>query len=93
MRHGPGQHEPADIGHDILAYLFDHPEAHDTLEGIMEWWLLEQEIKRQTAQVREALADLIARGFVLEQQTSDGRTHYRVNRRKAREIGAYLKKR
>ncbi len=27
------------ISHEILAYLTDHPEAQDTIEGIMKWTL------------------------------------------------------
>jgi len=29
---------------EILEYLRKHPEASDTLEGIAEWWLLNQRI-------------------------------------------------
>ncbi len=45
------------ITYDILGYLAEHPGAQDTLEGIIEWWLLEQEIKRQTGKVKEALTE------------------------------------
>jgi predicted transcriptional regulator len=75
----------------ILAYLAEHPKAQDTLEGIVEWWLLEQEIKRRTAMVREALAELLAKGLVVERKGRDGRMHYRLNRHKRREIAALLK--
>jgi len=78
------------MAHEILAYLFENPDAQDTLEGIMEWWLLEQKIKRQTAKVKEALAELVAKGLVVERQGKDARTHYRINRRKLREIRALL---
>jgi len=53
------------VVYKILAYLSEHPQAQDTLEGIVEWWLLEQQIKCRTVQVKEALAELVARGFVL----------------------------
>lgn len=78
--------EPAEIAHEILAYLVEHPRAQDTLEGIVEWWLLEQEILRRTAQVQAALAELVARGLVLERQGKDGRTRYRINRRRSARI-------
>jgi hypothetical protein len=41
-----------------------------------------QEIKRSTAQVQAALADLVAQRLVLKRQGSNGRTYYRLNRRK-----------
>ena len=70
----------------IVAYLMEHPEVQDTLEDIVEWWLLEQQIKCRTVQVKEALAELVARGFVLERKGSDGHLLYRVNRRRFGEI-------
>ena len=57
----PINDEP-EIGDEILAYLVDHPKARDTLEGIVEWWLLEREIKFETARVKEALSNLVAGG-------------------------------
>jgi hypothetical protein len=68
-----------------------HPKAQDTLEGIVEWWLLEQEIRRSTALVNAALSELISQGLVLEHRGKDGRIHYRINRRKVARIRALLK--
>ena len=33
------------VAKDILAYLAEHPQAMDTLEGIAEWWLMRQHIR------------------------------------------------
>lgn len=74
----------AQIGYQILAYLAAHPEAQDTLEGIVEWWLLEQQIKFQTARVKEALSELVAKGLILEKKGLDSQTHYRINQVKSR---------
>jgi len=78
---------------EILAYLVEHPEAQDTVEGIVEWWLLEQGLKRRAAAVKEALAELVASRYVVERQGRDERTHYRVNRRKMKEIRYVLGRR
>jgi hypothetical protein len=78
---------------ETLAYLAEHPDAQDTLEGIVEWWLMEQQIKRGIAQVKDALAELVTQGLVLERKGRDGRIHYRVDRRKAAEIRGLLSKR
>src|SRR5256885_6475247 len=67
------------IAHDILSYLIENPTAQDTLEGIVEWWLLQQEVQRQTAAVKEALASLVAHGLLLERKGKDGRVYYRLN--------------
>jgi predicted transcriptional regulator len=81
------------IFYEILTYLIEHPEAQDTMEGIVEWWLLEQPIKRQTTRVKTALAELVAMGLVLERQGQDGRVHYRTDRRKAAKIRRLLSER
>ena len=81
------------IGYKILAYLADHPSSGDTLEGIAEWWLLERRIQNAIAKVQKALAELVAKGLVLENKGRDARTHYRINRHKHGEIQALLKQR
>jgi len=85
--------EQSDIEQEILAYLVEHPRAQDTLEGIMQWWLLEQEIKRWTLPVQAALTALVAQGLVVESQGKDTQIRYRINRRRLSEIRARLKKR
>lgn len=49
----------------ILAYLLEHPDAQDTLAGIAEWWLPEEEANTQLAIVKNALDQLIAQGRTL----------------------------
>ncbi len=85
--------EKSQISHEILAYLVEHPEARDTLEGILEWWLLERKIKRQKDQVKEALAELIAKGLVLEHKGGNSQTQYSINQSKYEEIQEIIKKR
>jgi hypothetical protein len=77
----------------LLAYLFENADASDTLEGIVEWWLLDRRIRHDTAEVKQVLEEFIAKRFILERQSSDRRIHYRVNRRKETEIRALLKAR
>ena len=83
--------EKSHIVHEILTYLVDHPDAKDTLEGIVQWWLLERRIQNAIAKVKEALAELVAQGLVLENEGRDSRIHYRINRRKHEEIQGFLK--
>jgi hypothetical protein len=70
--------------------LADHPKAQDTIEGVTEWWVLEQNLKRQTAHVKESLAELVSQRLLLERRGRDKRLRYRLNRRKSREIAAIL---
>ncbi|MCI0539578.1 MAG: hypothetical protein L0Z50_30580 [Verrucomicrobiales bacterium] len=64
---------------DILAYLSEHPGAQDTLEGIVEWWLLERRIQRVTREVKTTLDDLVARALVTARHGLDGRVYYKAN--------------
>ncbi len=82
--------QKSDIAHNILAYMVEH-EAQDTLDGIVQWWLLEQEIKFQVERVKEVLAELVEKGLVLERKGADSRIRYGINRSKYGEIQAILK--
>ena len=78
------------ISNEILAYLAEYPQAQDTLEGIIEWWLLEQRIKYETALVKKALTELTADGMLLEAKGPDSRIHYRINRSRYQKIRMLL---
>ena len=72
----------------ILAYLAENPNAQDTVEGIVEWWLLEEEIKHRQAEVKRALSELVDKGLVLERTGQDQRTRYQLNQERLADIQA-----
>jgi hypothetical protein len=76
------------VAQELLNYLARHPDAHDTLEGILEWWLLEEKIRRRAIEVKDALAELVKNGLIHERKGKDARTHYSVNRRRYEELSA-----
>jgi hypothetical protein len=78
------------LAEEILQYLIDHPNAQDTLKGIVTWWLLERTIRHRTALVKEVLDKLVADGLVIAQQGSDFQTHYKMNRRRRKKIISLL---
>jgi len=78
------------IAQRILKYLVENPQAEDTLEGIVEWWLLDRFTKSNAARVREALDELVTAGLVLARRGKESRTYYKINRRKLREIWQFL---
>jgi hypothetical protein len=84
--------ETQDTAHKILAYLMDSPDAKDTLEGIADWWLLQQDIKQNVALVKKTVDDLIHKGFLLEGHGKDKRKYYQLNREKLQEISALIVK-
>lgn len=67
-----------------------HPEAQWTIEAIVEWWFIEQQIRKALADVRSVVSDLVCRDFVTELRQSDGRIFYRLNTEKGAEMGAWI---
>ncbi|MFY9553205.1 MAG: hypothetical protein WAV20_08165 [Blastocatellia bacterium] len=83
--------EKSEIARDVLNYLIDNPDAQDTLEGIVEWWLLKSRIESRTVSVKEALAELLAKGLILERRGSDSRLRYMINNSRQDEIRELLR--
>lgn len=70
----------------ILAYLAENPDAQDSLQGILDWWLPQPHLASRTGPVREALVDLVSDGLLLESEALGSPTRYRVNRDRLEEI-------
>jgi DNA-binding MarR family transcriptional regulator len=79
------------LADEVLSYLVQHPQAQDTMEGIVEWWLLERRIRYAIADVEAALRELVGKDFLVARQCSEGRTYYRLNREQEREIRRHLR--
>jgi hypothetical protein len=86
----PNQKEQRDICYYILAYLSENPDPGDSFAGIVQWWLLEQQIKFETRNVSEAVAKLVSEGLIVQQQKSDESVIYKLNREKEKAIRAML---
>ena len=70
---------------EILAYLTEHPDAQDTLEGIEQWWLPERKVRYETTPIKEALGELVRKGVVVEVKVQDSSPAYRLARKKRRD--------
>lgn len=68
-----------EISQEILEYLRKHPDASDTLEGITEWWLLNQRISYEMKRVKAAVSNLVEKGWVVEVEGKGVTTRYRLN--------------
>ena len=86
------KNETQETAHKILAYLMANPNAQDTLEGILDWWLLQQDFKRNIALVRKALDELIDKKFLLERKGTDRQKYYQVNHEKLNEIATLIER-
>ncbi len=71
-----------EIEQRILRYVADHADSADTLEGIVTWWILRENIDQKIAEVRGALDHLVARGVLVESVVAGSRITYRVNKQK-----------
>lgn len=67
-----------------------NPGAKDTLEGITDWWMLQQDLKRNVSHVRETVNELTVKGLLLERLGRDRKKYYQVNREKLPEISALI---
>jgi len=74
----PGRQEGG-VASDILGYLSKHPSAEDTLEGIVQWLILEKQIQTTPGIVAHALSQLIETRLITTRQSSGGPTLYHLN--------------
>ena len=72
------ENEGAALETSILDYLAANPAAQDTLDGIVDWWLLRERVAQSMADVEAALARLVERNLVTKHEGADGRVHYRA---------------
>jgi hypothetical protein len=70
------EHEIERIAEEIQLYLFNHPNAADTLGGIARWWLTRQRYEEATSLVKKALDNLFARGLVAQSTSANDQHIY-----------------
>jgi len=68
--------QPRGVAAELLAYLCSHPNAADTLEGIMNWWLPQQRYETESRRIGRTLDQLAAQGFVVKHRLPDGAIVY-----------------
>jgi hypothetical protein len=66
---------------EILDYLARQPGAQDTIEGILHWWVLDAYIRKWAPKIAKTVAQLVERGFLEENPSSDGKIFYHISPR------------
>jgi hypothetical protein len=66
-----------ELAQAILAYLAEHPQAMDSVEGIAQWWLMRQQIRVGVKTLTRVLRGLADRGL-LEEVADGGQRRYRL---------------
>jgi hypothetical protein len=64
---------------EILDYLTRHPQAQDTLDGILHWWVLDACIRKWAPKIAETVAQLVEQGLLEQSQSADGNVFYSVS--------------
>jgi hypothetical protein len=80
-------HEP--VAWDILQYLIRHPQARDSLKGVVHWWLPLQRIEAKVAEVESVLEQLVNRGWIMK-SVSHRQSYFGINEKREKEIRAWL---
>jgi len=89
---GRSQRDTAsEVALKILRYLDENPNAADTVEGILEWWLPKQSIYEEEQVVKRALDEMVRRNLILATRSSDARRHYHLNIEFIQEIRRMIK--
>ncbi len=84
--------DKSQIAREILTYLGKHPDAQDTLDGILKGWLPDRGSKYKPTLVQEVLKDLVLEGTIQETKIPGSHTVYRLNLAKRDRMKELLKK-
>jgi hypothetical protein len=64
---------------EILDYLARHPDAQDTIEGILHWWVLDSCIRKYAPRITKTVTQLVKQGFLQQKRSADGNVFYRLS--------------
>jgi len=64
---------------EILDYLAMHPDAQDTIDGILHWWVLDACVRKWAPKIAGAVQQLVEQGFLEQKRSADGNVFYRVS--------------
>ena len=84
-----GPPEPAKA-RAVLSYFFRHRRAADTLEGVVRWRLLEEQVQRTTLETKEAIDWLVSKRFLNEDARPYSGSIYSLNSGLTEEIERFL---
>lgn len=82
MTHGRTDDEAGrqEVERAVLAYLQQHPDAADTLDGIVNWWLPQQRFEIERQRIERALGHLVECGQLRCDPLPGGAVLYALNR-------------
>jgi hypothetical protein len=63
--------DKSQVAREILMYLGKHPDAQDTVDGILQNWLVDRREKYTPTIVQEVVKDLVLEGTILEETSCE----------------------
>ena len=75
---------------DILHYLLEHPDAKDTRDGILRWWIPQRASESDMSVVQDALDALVSKEWMSKRETVPDRVIYSMNKDHLEEIQASI---
>lgn len=72
----------SDLRREIIDYLRGHPEAADTIDGILDWWIPMYRYENAKNEILQALLELKQQGLIEEFLLGNGSRLYRLHRGK-----------
>ena len=74
----------------ILGYLYSHPDAKDTVDGVEKWWLNDMEINMDARTVQGSLDRLVKLGWLVSDQRHGTGVVYGLNRNRRDKLRKFL---
>jgi len=71
-----GEDQVRKVAAEIQAYLDAHPQAMDSADGVLKWWLARQRIEESKLTVEQALEYLVSRDLVRRRVLAGGNVVY-----------------
>jgi len=79
------------VSREILYYLIEHPDAKDTMKGILKWWMPKGYVERGAKEIQQALDDLVMQGWLTTWAKDFQKERiFGVNKTRLTEIKAFL---
>jgi hypothetical protein len=70
-----------EIEEAVIAYLQRHPQAADTLDGIVTWWLPLQRYELGRTKISRVLGQMVDAGLLRRDRLPDGGDIFALNQR------------
>lgn len=74
----------------ILRYCVEHPDAKDTVDGILRWWFAAGKAHWRVDEVKTVLGVLTTKGWLTSRKVQQSEEIFSINKEKVAEIEKFL---